>query len=102
MTAEAATGGPSTSGLDETRYADIDRVLDNRGPWTDEAFVGGQQVGLFTQRRNEVILLTNQAKDALRRGVKILVIGAGGLGCEILQNLALSESVLAVFNLEFR
>jgi ubiquitin-activating enzyme E1 C len=34
-----------------------------------------------------------QAKDALRRGVKILVIGAGGLGCEILQNLALSTSM---------
>lgn len=30
--------------LDESRYADIDMVLDRRGPWTDEAFVGGQQV----------------------------------------------------------
>jgi molybdopterin/thiamine biosynthesis adenylyltransferase len=32
-----------------------------------------------------------QAKKALRESIKILVIGAGGLGCEILQNLALSQ-----------
>ena len=30
--------------LDESRYADIDTVLDRRGPWTAEEFVGGQQV----------------------------------------------------------
>lgn len=36
-------------------------------------------------------LLINQAKKVLRESAKILVIGAGGLGCELLQNLALSE-----------
>ena len=46
-------------------------ILNRRGPWTAEEFVGA-----------------SQAKEALK--AKILVIGAGGLGCEILQNLALS------------
>ncbi|RSH87021.1 hypothetical protein EHS25_003509 [Saitozyma podzolica] len=54
----------------ESPYRDIDRVLDRPGPWTDEAFQG--------------------TKDFLRTQSKVLVIGAGGLGCEILQNLALT------------
>ena len=29
---------------DETRYAAIDKVLDRRGPWTAEEFVGGAEV----------------------------------------------------------
>ncbi|ORY28035.1 hypothetical protein BCR39DRAFT_468765 [Naematelia encephala] len=58
---------------DEGRWESIDRVLDRRGPWTDEQFVGGRET-----------------KDVLRSKAKILVIGAGGLGCEILQNLALT------------
>jgi hypothetical protein len=38
----------STSYLkDETRYSQIDKVLDRRGPWSDEAFVGGTQVSHF-------------------------------------------------------
>ncbi|ORX40796.1 hypothetical protein BD324DRAFT_575151 [Kockovaella imperatae] len=55
------------------RYEAVDRMLDRRGPWTDEQFVGG-----------------SEAKAFLRQKAKILVIGAGGLGCEILQNLALT------------
>ncbi|WWC98304.1 hypothetical protein V866_005195 [Kwoniella sp. B9012] len=58
---------------DESRFASIDKILDRRGPWTDERFEGGQGT-----------------KDFLRNQSKILVIGAGGLGCEILQNLALT------------
>jgi len=58
---------------DEDKYVHVDKILDRRGPWTEEQFVGG-----------------SLAKDALRTKVKILVIGAGGLGCEILQNLALT------------
>ncbi|KAF9505906.1 hypothetical protein BS47DRAFT_1353487 [Hydnum rufescens UP504] len=55
------------------RYYHLDQILDRPGPRTDEAFPAGDQV-----------------KEFLREGCKILVIGAGGLGCEILANLALS------------
>ncbi|KAK4688751.1 NEDD8-activating enzyme E1, partial [Tremellales sp. Uapishka_1] len=57
----------------ESRFSHVDKVLDRRGPWTNPGFVGGKQT-----------------KDFLRMQAKILVIGAGGLGCEILQNLALT------------
>ncbi|KAK9457715.1 hypothetical protein V1511DRAFT_494397 [Dipodascopsis uninucleata] len=50
----------------------LDRILGRRGPFSDEAYVPGSDVLNF---------LTS---------MKILVIGAGGLGCEILKNLALS------------
>ncbi|CDU24345.1 related to ubiquitin-activating enzyme [Sporisorium scitamineum] len=55
------------------RYEHVDRILDKPGPSTDDAFQAGSPV-----------------KDFLRTQCKILVIGAGGLGCEILSNLALS------------
>ncbi|KAJ1024109.1 hypothetical protein NDA16_002948 [Ustilago loliicola] len=55
------------------RYNHIDRLLDKPGPSTDQAFQPG-----------------NPVKTFLRTQAKILVIGAGGLGCEILSNLALS------------
>ncbi|GLB34857.1 putative E2_bind [Lyophyllum shimeji] len=55
------------------RYYHIDQILDRPGPRTDPAFLAGDGV-----------------KDFLRNQAKILVIGAGGLGCEILANLALT------------
>ncbi|KAK0503389.1 hypothetical protein EDD18DRAFT_1137669 [Armillaria luteobubalina] len=57
----------------EGRYDHIDQILDTPGPRTDPAFMAGDGV-----------------KDFLRNQAKILVIGAGGLGCEILANLALT------------
>ncbi|KAF8643765.1 hypothetical protein AX16_008784 [Volvariella volvacea WC 439] len=55
------------------RYDHIDQILNTPGPRTDEGFLAGDGV-----------------KDFLRNKAKILVIGAGGLGCEILANLALT------------
>ncbi|KAF2437336.1 NEDD8-activating enzyme E1 catalytic subunit [Karstenula rhodostoma CBS 690.94] len=54
-----------------TRWKYLDRILDRPGPFTDpESFVPGNHETL------EI--------------AKVLVIGAGGLGCEVLKNLALS------------
>ncbi|KAH9843079.1 NEDD8 activating enzyme [Rhodofomes roseus] len=55
------------------RYYHVDQILDRPGPRTDPSFLAGEEVKKF-----------------LREKSKILVIGAGGLGCEILANLALS------------
>lgn len=55
------------------RHLHIDRLLDRPGPSTDPSFQPGTPVKTF-----------------LRTASRILVIGAGGLGCEILTNLALS------------
>ncbi|KAG6898337.1 hypothetical protein C0992_009012 [Termitomyces sp. T32_za158] len=57
------------------RYFHVDQVLDRSGPRTDPSFLAGDGV---------------RVKDFLRNQAKILVIGAGGLGCEILANLALT------------
>ncbi|CDZ96210.1 nedd8 activating enzyme [Phaffia rhodozyma] len=55
------------------RYEHVDMLLDRPGPSTDiDSFVPGDAI-----------------KSFLRDTCKILVIGAGGLGCEILSNLAM-------------
>ncbi|KAF9454673.1 hypothetical protein P691DRAFT_717301 [Macrolepiota fuliginosa MF-IS2] len=54
------------------RYFHIDQILDKPGPRTDPGFAAGAEAPF------------------LRDQAKILVIGAGGLGCEILANLALT------------
>lgn len=54
------------------RWTNINRILSRKGKFSDDSFTGGPEVFTFLQ------------------SCKILVIGAGGLGCEILKNLALS------------
>lgn len=56
---------------DTNRWSHISKVLDRTGPYCEPEFVPGE------------------ARKALGQ-CKVLVIGAGGLGCEILKNLALS------------
>jgi len=53
-------------------YYHVNQLLDRPGPMTDPSFETGAT-----------------PKDFIRKTCKVLVIGAGGLGCEILQNLAL-------------
>ncbi|KLO11889.1 hypothetical protein SCHPADRAFT_854754 [Schizopora paradoxa] len=65
--------GVSASNDWQGRYNHIDQILEQPGPRTDESFGAGDTV-----------------KDFLRNQCKVLVIGAGGLGCEILANLALT------------
>ncbi|KAI9197371.1 uncharacterized protein BJ171DRAFT_520094 [Polychytrium aggregatum] len=55
------------------RWDDIDMFLDRSGPFAQEQFEAGDEV-----------------KSFLHDDCKILVIGAGGLGCELLKDLALS------------
>ncbi|THH12522.1 hypothetical protein EW146_g7618 [Bondarzewia mesenterica] len=73
MASADVVNGNSFSGDWENRYYHVDQILDRPGPRTVESFMAGEGV-----------------KDFLRNKCKILVIGAGGLGCEILANLALS------------
>ncbi|GAB7341604.1 hypothetical protein MBLNU457_7809t2 [Dothideomycetes sp. NU457] len=54
------------------RWKYLDNILNRPGPFTDPDFEGGKALA--------------QNLEAM----KVLVIGAGGLGCEILKNLALS------------
>jgi NEDD8-activating enzyme E1 len=52
------------------RWKYLDQMLSTRSPWADEEYVPGDIASIESS--------------------KVLVIGAGGLGCEILKNLALS------------
>ncbi|KAM0755238.1 hypothetical protein T439DRAFT_322285 [Meredithblackwellia eburnea MCA 4105] len=76
MSAEASSSSsaPGAAAVDWTakRWSHIDKILTRPGPFTDEGFAPGEE-----------------AQSFLREKCKILVIGAGGLGCEILANLAL-------------
>ncbi|CAG8479731.1 10640_t:CDS:2 [Ambispora leptoticha] len=71
MQTDTPTGSQDGISSNIDRWTHINKLLNRRGPFCDESFAPGQ------------------GKDSLDT-CKILVIGAGGLGCEILKNLALS------------
>eukprot|EP00743_Colponemidia_sp_Colp-15_P003627 GILK01003914.1.p1 GENE.GILK01003914.1~~GILK01003914.1.p1 ORF type:complete len:439 (-),score=66.92 GILK01003914.1:145-1461(-) len=58
---------------DADRWRDLDKILLRSGPFAGDGF----QAGIET-------------KSFLHEECKVLVVGAGGLGCEILKDLALS------------
>jgi len=61
-----------TSLNEEKRWKDIDSVLLRKGPYTPEEFEPSEEL-----------------KQTFFEYARILVVGAGGLGCEILKDLAL-------------
>jgi ubiquitin-activating enzyme E1 C len=56
------------------KWVDIDKITGREGPFANEAFTPNAE----------------KAKKFLTHDCKVLVIGAGGLGCELLKNLALT------------
>ncbi|KAJ7411136.1 NEDD8-activating enzyme E1 catalytic subunit isoform X7 [Willisornis vidua] len=69
----AVDGGCGDSADWEGRWNHVKKFLERSGPFTHPDFEPG-----------------TQALDFLLSTCKVLVIGAGGLGCELLKNLALS------------
>ncbi|KAJ7397959.1 NEDD8-activating enzyme E1 catalytic subunit [Pitangus sulphuratus] len=69
----AVDGGCGDTGDWEGRWNHVKKFLERSGPFTHPDFEPG-----------------TQALDFLLSTCKVLVIGAGGLGCELLKNLALS------------
>ena len=60
--------------IEPNRWIDLDKLLLNDSPFADKSsFVPGQEI-----------------RDMFLNYSRILIVGAGGLGCEILKDLALS------------
>ncbi|KAK0392791.1 hypothetical protein NLU13_2286 [Sarocladium strictum] len=67
-----ATATGSSAGDETTRWKYLDHIRRTPGPFTDPDAVAEENLAQFDK-------------------FKVLVIGAGGLGCEILKNLAMSR-----------
>ena len=53
----------SSSKLDESKYVDIDRILDRKGPWTEDHFVGGQQVCPLRPLQEERLMIGKRCSE---------------------------------------
>ena len=53
----------SSSKLDESKYVDIDRVLNRKGPWTEDHFVGGQQVCPLRPPQEERLMIGKRCSE---------------------------------------
>ncbi|KAI4889449.1 hypothetical protein NFI96_016643, partial [Prochilodus magdalenae] len=71
------------------RWDHLKKFLERAGPFTHPDFEPSTEVGI-KQGLNYTITFPFQSLQLLLDVCKILVIGAGGLGCELLKDLALS------------
>ncbi|KAK7426188.1 NEDD8 activating enzyme [Neonectria magnoliae] len=72
MSVETQVAADASAGGQATRWKYLDQIRRNAGPFTDPGATEEEFLAQFEK-------------------FKILVIGAGGLGCEILKNLAMSH-----------
>lgn len=81
-----------TRRLHAGRYKHLDKILCRRGPFADEAFSPGEETQSFLRNTCKVLVigasLCNR-RELVLTSAFALSAGAGGLGCEILANLAL-------------
>ncbi len=71
------------------RWQAIDCILGRRGPLQRNDFEPSHEVRIFS------IDLHIQLVDLIGSHVKLLVVGAGGLGCELLKSLVFFHSLFS-------
>lgn len=78
------------------RYRHVERVLTRTGPWAEQvSFQGGDETKQFLREQCKVLVIGQSSGEdgasptQLNLTTSSHMTGAGGLGCEILANLAL-------------